>query len=58
MKYDTGEAAKGTGGQYNSQLLFVVFQDTKDLKKVGLEQYEWKENGTKLAGFWGGYKVG
>lgn len=52
MKYDTGEDAKGTGAQYNTQLLFVVFQDTKDLKKVGLEQYEWKENGSKLAGFW------
>jgi hypothetical protein len=52
MKYDTGEDMIATGGQYNNQLLFVVFQDIHKPKHIGLEQYEWKENNTKLAGYW------
>lgn len=53
MEYSTGEKAIGTGGQYNELLLSVVFQDSKDLKTVGLEQYHWldKEK-TKMGGFW------
>lgn len=52
MKYDTGEELRGTGGQYNNQLLSVVFQDVHDLKKTGLEQYQWSEDKTRMGGYW------
>ena len=51
MHYDTGETYQATGGQYTDELLFVVFQDTHNLKRVGLEQYELKEDNT-IAGYW------
>ena len=52
MRYDTGEVARGTGGLYNSELLSVVFQDTTDLNKVGLEQYRWSKDRKKMGGYW------
>ena len=52
MKYDTGENYRATGGQYNEELLSVVFQDMKDLKKVGLEQYRWSKGKKEMGGFW------
>jgi|GEM_PF-3100868 hypothetical protein len=51
MHYSTNDHMIGTGGQYDDQLLFVVFQDQKDLKKVGLEQYQRKGEHT-IAGYW------
>lgn len=52
MKYDTGEELRGTGGQYNNQLLSVVFQDVRDHKKIGLEQYQWSDDKTRMGGYW------
>lgn len=52
MKYDTGEIYRATGGPYGNELLSVVFQDTKDCKKVGLEQYYWDKERKKMGGFW------
>lgn len=52
MKYDTGQIYKATGGQYNERLLSVVFQDEKDLKVVGLEQYHWIKDKKEMGGFW------
>lgn len=52
MKYDTGEELRGTGGQYNNELLSVVFQDVRDLKKVGLEQYQWGSSQKEMGGYW------
>jgi len=52
MKYDTGEVYAATGGQYNEELLSVVFQDEKDLHHVGLEQYRFSPNHQQMGGFW------
>lgn len=52
MKYDTGEKLIGTGGQYNEQLMSVVFQDPKNLKKVGLEQYTFTADKKAIQGYW------
>jgi len=52
MKYDTGETLRGTGGQYDEHLLFIAFQDPKNLKKVGLEQYRWSADKQKIGGYW------
>jgi hypothetical protein len=52
MTYDTGEDANGTGGLFDPNTLSVVFQDTKDLKKVGLERYEVSEDKRHIAGYW------
>ncbi len=52
MEYDTGEKANGTGGLYDADTISVVFQDTKDLKKVGLEQYSYAADKTKIEGYW------
>jgi hypothetical protein len=52
MDYDTGDHDNGTGGMYDKTLLFVVFQDPKNLKHVGLEQYRFSDNFSKISGFW------
>ena len=52
MSYDTGEISRATGGQYNEKLLSVAFQDTKDLKKVGLEQYTLQDDKKTIEGYW------
>jgi hypothetical protein len=52
MVYDTGDKDIGTGGKYNDDLLSVVFQSRKDLKQVGLEQYHFTDDDTKISGFW------
>ncbi len=52
MKYDTGQKYHATGGQYNNELLSVVFQDEKDLKRVGLEQYQVQSDKKTMGGFW------
>lgn len=52
MKYDTGETYRATGGPYGNELLSVVFQDTADCKRVGLEQYYWDKQYQKMGGFW------
>jgi hypothetical protein len=52
MVYDTGDKDIGTGGKYSDDLLSVVFQSRKDLKQVGLEQYHFTDNDTKISGFW------
>jgi len=52
MSYDTGETYYATGGQYNDELLSVVFQDHSDLKTVGLEQYRWSADKKAIGGFW------
>jgi hypothetical protein len=52
MVYDTGDKDIGTGGMYDKDLLSVVFQSRKDLKHVGLEQYHFTDNNTKISGFW------
>lgn len=52
MTYDTGETYYATGGQYNDELLSVVFQDHSDLKVVGLEQYRWAPDNKSIGGFW------
>jgi hypothetical protein len=52
MQYDTGEKLVATGGQYNEQLMSVVFQDPSNLKKVGLEQYTFADDRKKIQGYW------
>lgn len=52
MQYNTGEKLVATGGQYNEQLMSVVFQDPTNLKKVGLEQYTFADNRKKIQGYW------
>jgi hypothetical protein len=52
MTYDTGEKYIATGGQYNEELLSVVFQDVNDLHKVGLEQYRLTPNRKQMGGYW------
>jgi hypothetical protein len=52
MDYDTGESSVGTGGEYDKNVMFVVFQNKKDLKQVGLEQYQFSDNDTKISGYW------
>jgi hypothetical protein len=52
MKYDTGQTYNATGGQYNDELLSVVFQDKKNLKLVGLEQYHLSDDKKTMGGFW------
>lgn len=52
MNYDTGESARATGGQWNPSLMSVVFQDKEDLKKIGLEQYEFNKEKTIMQGYW------
>ena len=53
MNYDTGEHYLGTGGQYDPTLMSVVFQDTQNPKRIGLEQYTFidKEK-TRMQGYW------
>lgn len=61
MAYNTGEEANGTAGLYDDNTIAVVFQDTKDLKKVGLERYSLSEDGDHIEGYWvylGGDKLG
>lgn len=52
MEYNTGEKYKATGGQYNEELMSVVFQDTKNAHRVGLEQYHFSDNKNEMGGFW------
>jgi len=52
MTYNTGEKYKGTGGQYNEELMSVVFQDPKNPKIVGLEQYHMAPDHKTMGGFW------
>lgn len=52
MQYDTGEKYVGTGGQYNPELMFVAFQDLKDVHRVGLEQYTLSDDKTTIQGYW------
>jgi hypothetical protein len=52
MHYDTGENYRGTGGQYDPTLMSVVFQDKKDLKRVGLEQYALSNDKNTMQGYW------
>ena len=52
MVYDTGEEADGTGGLYDDNTIAVVFQDDKDLKKVGLERYSLADDGKTIQGYW------
>ncbi len=52
MLYDTGEKYVATGGQYNEELLSVVFQQVGDLKVVGLEQYHLSEDKNAMGGYW------
>lgn len=52
MQYNTGEKLVATGGQYNEQLLSVVFQDPSNLRKVGLEQYTFDTDRKKIQGYW------
>lgn len=54
MTYDTGEKLVGTAGLYDVDTLSVVFQDPKNLKKVGLEQYRYKDKDdhNTMQGFW------
>ena len=41
-----------TAGLYDNNTLAVVFQDAKDLKKVGLERYSYSEDHKKIQGYW------
>ena len=52
MLYDTGEKYLATGGQYNEELLSVVFQQVGHLKVVGLEQYHLSEDKNTMGGYW------
>ena len=52
MNYDTGEKYLGTAGLYDNNTISVVFQDTKDLKKVGLERYSYSEDRKSIQGYW------
>lgn len=61
MAYSTGEEANGTAGLYDDNTIAVVFQDTKDLKKVGLERYSLSEDENQIEGYWvylGGDQLG
>lgn len=52
MAYNTGEEANGTAGLYDDNTIAVVFQDTKDLTKVGLERYSLSEDEDHIEGYW------
>lgn len=52
MNYGTSEESRGTGGQYDSNVMFVVFQDKKNPKNIGLEQYSFNAEKTAIQGFW------
>lgn len=52
MNYDTGDHDLGTGGQYDPSLMSVVFQDPKNLKSVGLEQYTFSADSKTMSGYW------
>lgn len=52
MAYDTGEKAIGTAGLYDDTTIAVVFQDKKNLKKVGLERYSLTPDHKKIQGYW------
>lgn len=52
MKYDTGEEAIGTAGLFDTNTISVVFQDTKDPKKIGLERYSVASDGKSIEGYW------
>jgi hypothetical protein len=61
MNYGAGVEMSATGGQYDPTLMSVVFQDKKDLKRVGLEQYKFADDKKKMQGYWvylGGEKLG
>lgn len=52
MEYDTGEKTIGTAGLYDEHSIAVVFQNTKDLKVVGLERYAYSEDKNRIEGYW------
>lgn len=52
MNYDTGEHSIGTGGQYDPTLISVVFQDVKNIKNTGLEQYHFSDDKKTMQGYW------
>ncbi|OGT69666.1 MAG: hypothetical protein A3J38_04920 [Gammaproteobacteria bacterium RIFCSPHIGHO2_12_FULL_45_9] len=52
MEYDTGDKAIGTAGLYDDNTVAVVFQDIKNLKKVGLERYSYSDDHRKIQGYW------
>ena len=52
MEYDTGEKAIGTAGLFDQNTISVVFQDAKDLKKIGLERYSYSADHKKIQGYW------
>ena len=52
MAYNTGEEAKGTGGLYDDDTIAVVFQDSRDARKVGLERYSLSEDQKYIQGYW------
>ncbi len=52
MDYDTGERSLGTGGQYDPVLMSVVFQDKKNIKNTGLEQYHLSDDKKTMSGYW------
>ena len=52
MQYDTGEKMIGTAGLYENDTIAVVFQDIKDLKKIGLERYSYAPDRNRIQGYW------
>jgi hypothetical protein len=52
MDYDTGEHSIGTGGQWDENLMSVVFQNQKNRKNIGLEQYHFSPDHSRIEGFW------
>ncbi|OGT46877.1 MAG: hypothetical protein A3E83_08960 [Gammaproteobacteria bacterium RIFCSPHIGHO2_12_FULL_41_20] len=52
MEYNTGDKAIGTGGLYDDNTIAVVFQNVKDLKKVGLERYSYSQDHLSIQGYW------
>lgn len=52
MKYDSNDVYHGTGGLYDEQTISVVFQDPKNLKKVGLERYSYADDKKSIQGYW------
>lgn len=52
MEYDTGEKATGTAGLFDRNTISVVFQDTEDPKKIGLERYSYSKDFKKIQGYW------
>lgn len=52
MEYDTGEKVVGTGGLSDDDTISVVFQNPKDLKKVGLELYSFSNSLKEIRGYW------